>query len=57
MPLDVAKFYRTLYKNLAAEKPNWSFVWLDAVHKRGLCHHVVSVRLFVRHVRRLCRNE
>jgi len=27
------------------------------MHKLGLCHHSVSVRLGVRHVRVFCRNE
>jgi len=29
----------------------------DAMHKRGLCRHVVSVRLSVSHVRTFCQNE
>jgi len=31
--------------------------FFQATYKRGLCRHAVSVRLSVRHVRVLCRNE
>ena len=33
------------------------FLPRDAMHKRGLCRHAVSVCLFVCHVRELCENE
>ena len=29
----------------------------DAMHKRGLCRHAVSVRLSICHVRTFCQNE
>jgi len=33
-----------------------SFLPRDAMHKRGLCRHAVSVRVCVCHVRELCQN-
>ena len=33
------------------------FLQRDAMHKRGLCRHAVSVCLCVRHVREFCQNE
>jgi len=36
---------------------NGRFLPRDAMHKRGLCRHPVSVCLCVCHVRELCQNE
>jgi len=33
------------------------FLPRDAMHKRGICRHAVSVRLSVCHVRGSCQNE